>query len=518
MQKKLKWGLVILGAVLQLWPWVWNHLGSFIIVNGIDMDGGTSYLSNAYLLLNHGKVRFADHPGTPAHAVYSLLLAPVKIFAYSWSQKTFSELIAIYWDQLWVYLRVVTSIIFGIGMLFFLDAVYLVSGSLVGVFIAWLMLASYSFFPHIGTYISAEAVGFFLFGLCIFYLVEFFKYHKKTIFFWLFFLSGLLLADRYTTIFITISFNLFPLMIDNLVWKQRFSIIIKAIMCTFAGFLLGMIPMFHLLGASFKWVWLLAVNPGYYGTGGSWFDIYQESIKIIFLNDPLNCLLTFISPILIGIVFMFFKFEDSFIKLKFKILAFFLMNVSIGNLIFMKYSYSRYHFFNFAVMVLILVACFAEIFRKIQPKIRLIFQRFFIGLLISLVFFNFKKYYSDIYQNYASKQSLEDFIVSHLSHKGVIWEWGISRDFSQLWTAMREDRSFKKSLLALRPNLYLFEPYPELVMTGNGNKPVFDVCWDHLYVQDRSIDLFLSRYKDRAFKVYSIPGTRMKMVESHHCL
>lgn len=129
------------------------------------MDGDTLYAASV-LRLTHGVgVYCNDHPGTPAITLYGIMLSPVKIIISLYYKRSFSDWLVLHWDGFWIYFKFLTALFFGIGMWAFLSSIYLLSGSLLVMLLAWLILAGYSWFPQIGTYVSAEAIGFFIISL-----------------------------------------------------------------------------------------------------------------------------------------------------------------------------------------------------------------------------------------------------------------------------------------------------------------------------------------------------------------
>jgi hypothetical protein len=116
--------------------------------------------------------------------------------------------------------------------------------------------------------------------------------------------------------------------------------------------------------------------------------------------------------------------------------------------------------------------------------------------------------------------ALEEFIVAHPPQIATVWEWGRSADYAYLHSRDWIGEPYARYLKVFKPNLYNLTFDKQKIITPQmARVPVFEVCWDQLYIQKYELPGLLKLYPEKSLEIIEIPNSKqMIMIKSLHCL
>lgn len=472
------------------------------------LDPDIVYFTNALSWIKAHQVHYIDHPGTPAIWVLSQSFLPFRFYVKFFTQQSFLSWVIENFSLMFIYARLINSLILSASVYFFTRSVYLTTRSLLLTLLSWLLISSFTPFFFLGSSVSPEATSFLIITIWIHQFVSFNRSHSGLNLLALSLMSGLAIANKFSNLFLApITLALVFQFFSNQKPERLKHIVVNSIVIC-SGFILGTWPIRSRYPQLLGWVGRLATSSGIHGSG----------TKAIFnLNSYLQSFGSFINlekNLVIALVLVIFVLFAGLISRSShftKQRCVLLLVSSLGFLVFAKYPLSHYQLANLSIIIFVLLSSLP--------------RKSFISLtLVLLLIPGFVKNYSR-YQHLTSSAAqktvlLEKYIESHPPQQATVWEWGRSHDFALLWGRAWSGGVYDQELIKNAPNLLeLKTGFKYINTTYHDQLPVFDVCWDQLYIQQVSAKDFIKLYPDRSLTFTAIEGTgNMGVISSDHCL
>ncbi|MFZ2202613.1 MAG: hypothetical protein WAV56_04455 [Microgenomates group bacterium] len=473
---------------------------------GFDPDA--VYVGNALSYIQSHQIQYAEHPGTPAIWLIAQSFLPLRFYAKYIVHESFIDWAFLHYNFIFTYSRFFQALLFGIALFFLLTAVWRFSRSKLAVIFVWVATLVFWPVPYLGSIISPETLSVLLASLWLLVLHSFIKNRSSTTLLLLSFLAGVALANKTTNI--SLSLATLVLCVAHYRRQPIFPRLIRLVLSIFAiiaGFLTGLWPIrdriLHTIMTSFKFASHTAVH----GNGPvALIDIpiFLTNLKTFHLQNPVVLPLLTVSLMLAG--YCFFSKSK---KIPFEIPLIYISTLSIF-MAFFKFSLFHYQLANYLILFFFSGILIAALFRLTLFPLCLVLLWF---LPVST-----QRYFREVSQLSTQVKTLESFIANHPPQIATVWEWGRSRDFAYFWARGWGTGVFDRQLKTYRPDLLeLNSDFLTVVLSYRDQKPVFDVCWDQLYIQQTSAPKFLGMYSDRPIIYEKIPGTSMALVTSSHC-
>jgi hypothetical protein len=472
------------------------------------LDPDIVYFTNALSWIKAHQIHYIDHPGTPSIFLLSQGLIPLRLYVKLLTQQSFLSWVIENFSFMFIYARLFNSLILSLATYFFLKSVHISTKSHLITLLTWLVISTFSPFFFLGSTISPEATSFLIVSIWIFQYSLFEKYPHGLRLLLLSLTAGLAIANKFSNLFIApITLALvFQFYSSQKHKKIKFAITNSIVICS--GFILGTWPIRSRYPQILSWVGRLATSSGIHGSGSkSIFNLnsYLQSFGS-FINLEKNlviALLLIMFILLIGLISRISHFTKQRSAL--------LLGAGLGFLVFAKYPLSHYQLANLSIIIFILLGSL--------PR-RKLFTLVLILLLIPGFIKNLTRYQSLISSAALKTVSLERYIDSHPSKQATAWEWGRSHDFALLWGRAWSGGVYDQELTMQVPDLFELKTGFKYINTSYHDRlPVFDVCWDQLYIQEVSAKDFLKLHSDRSLTFTAIEGTgNMGVVNSNHCL
>lgn len=477
-----------------------------IIVHGANgifftLEPDAHYIGNAILYIKSHQISYINHPGTPTILTYVLLLTPLRLYTKFILHTNFISWYILHPEIIYLYLRIFQGIFFGLGLYIFSLSVYKISRSLIISISSIFTLFVFSIFTNIAIYIRAETTSFLIVSIWLFILVNFIKYEKTSLIYFLSAIAGLAVAIKYTNAFYLIATFSLILFIGNISPWRKLLMFLSNLTAALLTFLFFTWPIHEKYYQSIQYIFELLPQSG---RGKSLFDIgaYFQTAYLLFLKDLWPALI--VLPPVILLIWQFFKRKS-----KLPIFVYpFTLSMLLGIFIFARYPLNYYQLTNFVGMIFVLHI----LLNQFNRYVRIIFIFAFLLLAIK----NLSGYYPQTVQAINQSKNLDYFVSVHPSKNGTIWERGDSKDFALLWGNSWSGAGYSEDLKRLRPDL-LFEIYFQQNYIGD-RRDIFTICWDKFYMQKRYLEYFLVKYKNHDFRYSSIPGAdNMYVIERENC-
>ena len=491
----------LLVTLVLSWPIVRYPSNPFYSV-----DPDVPYLTNSLELIVTGRVSFINHPGTPLQSSTAFSFWPMRIWAklidrtpfVEWSLKNFT-LVA------W-YARFFMAVIFTVSIYLLLSAWYSLSGSPLPAIIGLLSLGLFEFSAHLPFSIRAEGMILLLFSIWVTLLALLLKSNKTSVLLPISFITGLLMATKYTTVFlipITLLIAIFQTYTTRKNHNKSAFIIMITILALLFGFVFGTWPIRDKYPRLINWGATLLLHPEPYGGGEKkLFDIktYTKSTKILVKSNKFPYLLMSTSIILL----ILHKQKNKVLFICMAVVA------TVGILVFFKYPMDYYQIANYLILITLLTVSFSTL----SPRILTVVCA---SILLSISI-NLPTKLKNTRKQVIEAVNLENFILDHPPRKTILWEYGRSKDFSLLWGRVWAGGFYTQQMAKLFP--YLYDVHDHKTVSGHYGEdiPIEKFCWANLYIQRVSYPSFIlynPQYSNTSH--LAIPGTEMIFLERPEC-
>lgn len=479
-----------------------------ILIHGTEgiffsLDPDAHYIGNVISYIKSNQISYINHPATPTIMIYVIALTPLRFYTKLVLHTNFINWFILHSEVVYLYLRILESILFGLGLFIFSLSVYRITRSLVRSVFSIFSLFTFGFFTDIVLHIRSETTSFLIISIWLFIFVSFIYAKKLSQNFLLIIISSLAIANKFTNIFYFIAaLSLIPA-IKGISRLKKIFILFIDIFLGFISFLFFTWPIRQKYPQIIQYIFNLFPQSGVIiGNNNALFDI-----KIYFHNMILLFQQEFWSTIIVILTFVLIT--DFFHKKmdKNRLIPSFAYIIFAGILIFVRYPLSYYQLTHFVGLIFVL-----HILLRHYNKLSLFF--FLIVFFVSIK--SFIDYYPQISNSMNQSKNLDDYVSEHPSQKGTIWERGDTKDFALLWGNSWSGSSYSEDLAKLRPDL-LFEIYFQQNYIGD-KRDIFKICWDKFYMKKSYFNTFINKYKDYNFTYSEIPKTEnMYVVERNNC-
>src|SRR3989344_629174 len=461
-------------------------------------DPDVVYTSNAISYVSTGQIHYIDHPGTPTIRLLAFFLWPLRIYSKLVAQSTFIHWTFIHYSFVLVYLRFFQSILLSTAIFIFLYSVSKISNSYISAIFAWLAVLVYSSLLYFGSAIVPETTSIFLISIYFFTFTKFIQ--KRSLFgmLTLSFLSGLLIGNKFTNLFIVVFSCGLPLLNSKYNITKRGLIAIISLFIAIGGFILATWPIHNSYSSLFNWSLKLASTTEVHGGGkNSFIDIssYLNSATTLITRElSASYVVAFGLVLIVFISVLKHRFIPELLALAFSGFA--------GVLLFSKYPLSHYHLANYLMLLFSISYYFSQLPRLIKVLS--------ITLLIPLTVTSILQYVNSLNRTLAWAQNLRSYVKQNPPRKAAMWHIGETVDFARLWSRVWAGGLFTDEL-ALRPDLLDYSLIEE--------QDMFKRCWDKFYTRTTTAQKFIAHFPNRQLKYIPIPNTNgSAVIESDHCL
>lgn len=468
------------------------------------LDPDVTYLGNVLSYIKHHNVYFFGHPGTPTIGLLSIILIPLRIIKDNFFDWSFSHL-----DFLYLYTRLGQSILLGISLIAFLLAVYMATRSRLVVIFSWTAVLTFSFLPYLGSSIIPETTSFLIVSIWLLLFSHFNKTLDQKILFILSFIAGVATGNKLINAFLIIASAGLSFLFVNLSYKSKIKLLFFSLASSVIGFVWSTWPVRSSYYSLLTWATKLFISSDVHAQGSSTVidpNIYWQSVQSFISTNPIPSLLilTLSSAILFAVITKKEKVTAPMVITSL---------LTLGCiLVFFKYTLSYYQLMPYIVVVYLL-SC------RLASHKPLIFLSILICFLYGLTP-SFKNYLRITSLAMKQATNLTEFFDNHSSNSTTVWEWGASKQFVLLWGQPYGQAFSPQEIAKISPGFYqITDNFNKLTQGGPLTHSVFDICWQHLYIQQTSVLTFFNKYPDHTFITTLISGTNppMALVKSDHC-
>jgi len=472
-----------------------------------SIDPEVQYMASALRFVKGGKISFIDHPGIPAIVLMSLSLLPLGIFSKLVLHTPFSSWAFSNYAAVFLYERIFQSVVLFASLLVSFTGIYLFTKRILPVFIFILIMLLFTPFYYLGTSISAEPLSFLMTSFWLLFFVLYFLKQERKYLFPISIIAGLAFANRATNFFIIPAVLLVVILDDSGGIKRRLVRLFFLTCSVVGGYILGIWPVIGMATRVLKQVFFYAstteprgegektlFNLSTYVTSASSFFQKDHSATIIFL---------LISSLLLFLIFN----KDKKIRKISLIGAVFIL----GAVVFAKYPVAYYQITNYFAVVFLGIILISRLWRN----------AFFIVAFPLLVIFSVSTASSYLKISTLMVNEgirLDRFVKENPAKIASVWEWARTKEFAYIWTRNYSSGIFDTEMSTLHPAVFQFMPWLGKIRISNSvEEDVFDVCWDEMYIQNASLQDFLSTYSSRKLSVQMVPNSNLNLVKSTHC-
>lgn len=499
--------IFVIISILCFFLVAWPILSVGYPATFFNLDPSVHYLSSALSYVQQGLIRYTDHPGTPTIFLFIYALTPFRIFTEFISQTSFSTWTYLHFNFLYFSFRLLQSLILSLAFGLFLSAIYKVSHSLYSVATAGLAIFTYTAFPYFGITISAESLSFLLIAVWLTFFAVYLRSYSPRLLIVLSFISGFAFGNKFSNLILLVIPPVLVLLQPNFNRRALFKNLFISLFLLPIGFLVATWPIRGAYRHLFDWAFILATRTEVHGNGQiSLFNLSAYKLSVASLVGLEFKFIWFVVFSLILVIFSLFRKTISTALLAVFFIALF------GALIFAKYPLSHYQLTSFSLIV------FVTAYLVIQLHSPL-FRTLLLFLLLNLSLTNIQNYYKQTADAINETITLDRFVSSHPPRKAVVWEYGNSRDYALIWTRAWGYGFLAREIKSYRPDL-LELAFPDKIIFNYGRaEPLFNLCWDQLYIQKSSLKQFYLANPKAKFTSQEIPGlsTHLLLI-SDHCL
>jgi hypothetical protein len=342
-------------------------LGYPLIAYGIDktfflgIDPDVIYTTNALLYIKAGIITYMDHPGTPTIVLLSYSFIPLRLVSKYGLHKGFIQWSFDNYTFLTYYLRIFQLVISSTGLLIFLSAIKRFTKSKLLTIVAFCLAFSFA-----GTLMALSIVPenftFFLTAVWLVVFIRFVKTRRYLCGAILAAISGFVLANKFTGLFLVIISIFLAFYISKAKLYRKLLLFGINIIIAIGMFILGIRPIIGGLKNIINWVITLFYHANIHGTGvNSIFDwgAYTYSLSLIVKYQAVTVVFIILT-VFLGVYLLVEK------KLKVRDPIIFVMFTSLaGVLVFAKYPLVYYQYVN----IFLLVFCATYFLSKLEIKL-----------------------------------------------------------------------------------------------------------------------------------------------------
>jgi len=469
------------------------------------------YVANAISYTQTHQIKYNGHPATPTIWLISQSFLPLRFYAKFIAHVPFVRWTILNQSFLYLYERILQAIILGLATTLFLSVIKKATRSKLSVLFAWTALFTFRPFLYLGSVIASEATSFLILSVWFWIFSLFIVKQKQSYLALLSFLAGLATANKFTNLFyIVISLGLVITTTSSV--KLTFRKISKGGILTSLGFIFGTWPIRHSYPSLFKWVARLATTSSLHGAGNSSlfdFPVYLNSAKTLLFKETWPAIIS-----LIFFLFLFYKLSRRQIKI-FSPLTIASISSLLGILIFAKYPLSHYQLPNYILIIFV----FCLLLKSVKQQLILI-------IMVTILFFGVKQnltvHYDRLSTDISGTINMEKHILQNPSKTATLWEFGSVRDYTLIHSRDWIGGVYSDELHQLRPDLLsLTTDLKYVKTTTNKLLPVFQICWDKLYIQQAVVPNFTKLYPNQPLEISLINNSQprnMALIKSDHCL
>lgn len=350
----------------------------------LSIDPDIVYITNALLYTKYAIISYADHPGTPSIMLLYYLFFPLRLYAkyllhtgfIQWSFDNFGILtylcrffeLAVFCSSLFIFLKSIST---------FVKSNLLIIFAWVSVFV----LLGFDW----GVRVVPENFSFLLTSIWLLLFTAFIKSRSYVLNIFLVILSGFVVANKLTGIFLAVCAITLPLFGKKLKLDQKFFKLETNIVLFLGSFYFGILPAIRHFTYIKNWTRSLFEHAGTHATGvAAVFDWSSYSGSAISLLTSHPFVFTYIGLSIVLIIWLLVKKK---IHLNDPILYIFFITF-LGILVFAKYPIIHYLFVNSILMIF----CTTYFLTKINVK----FLKYIIGILMIVTVMNFFSYTNNV--------------------------------------------------------------------------------------------------------------------------
>ena len=376
-------------------------------------------------------------------------------------------------------------------------------------------MLSFGHFPYIGSTIASEGLSFLILSIWFSVFGFFLSHRNRKLLLVLSFLAGLAVANKFTNLFYIFASCALVFSIIRSPIKVIRQSFFNGFFALF-GFVMGTWPIKHSYSDNlFKWIFQLATHTGLHGVGES--SLFNPSTYIQSATRLFHTELYSVIIVLIALSFLLYKLFSRQLKLT-SPLVIFSFTMLVGMLAFAKYPLSHYQLPNYYAIIFVGSVLLGSIKRSWVLYI-------ITPLLIFTATINIQSYYTSLSNSIAGTINFESYLNDHPAKYATVWSFGSVHDFTLLHTRdwMMDDVIYSNALHKLRPDLLILagSNFSQVQIAWGEYKPIFDVCWDRLYIQQVTLPAFLESHPEKFLHVTILDNTgprKMALIESSHCL
>lgn len=478
-------------------------------------DPDIVYVTNALSYIKRHQITYTDHPGTPYILTLSAAYTPLRLYAkyidhtpfIEWSLKNFSFLVT--------YSRFFACFIFSLGIYIFLSSIKRFTKSNILVLIAWLLLFTYSGFLNFSDRLTPENFLPLIYSVWFYFLLLLIKKPSLKNNILLNLVSGISFATKFTNLSLLIISGLITLYLFLGQKSKKYRYVFLGLLSILLGFIISTWVIKDHYPKLVNWVSGMITHSGLHGGGAKTiFDpiVYKNSILGLIKSEPRISKLFLLTPLL------FLTFIRKFNKRKRIIYGFIFISAAITTLLFAKYTLFYYQLPHFFIIVSLFVLILHQLLFVKYKNMNFKFILIILAVILSLpvperisTHLRIKK------DKNIESANFEKFIVDHPPKHMTLWQYGRSKDFSMIWGRSWSGEFYGQELTKIYPCIgemvglkYYRSNKPETI-------PLFDVCWDQLYLQASLVDEFLNNFPEQNLEITKLDSQKLVLITSNHC-
>jgi hypothetical protein len=482
-------------------------LPGYNIFSTIDPDA--AYYANALAILTGNQIIHIDHPGTPYQFFLACLLVPYRLYLLAANRPFLPGALAAI-HPIFIYFRVANSLLVLIGMMLFLQAIWIMSKSKKSVITGFLFFIGSSFVAPRVTGIAPEGMLMFLAGIWFWLIALICTREISYKYLWLLpVISGFGVASKltfvpflFTSIFFVMFYYRLPFSAPN--FLKKIILLLMAIIVFSGSFITGTLFIYDKYRFIYSWMVSLLTHTGVHGTGNSavfQFETYRTALYAQMNADPL----VFLG---IPIVIICMRYRRSAITHSIRIITIPLLGTSVlFLLIFSKYSESYYQLANSMTIFFLVALNFSNKFKRIF----LLYAVLGVIAVGRLFFF----YFIPLHHASEAQSFIRQYSKNNTS---TIWTYLQSSEqavlfgnaFSDVYAA-DIDRVYPGIVTMYGTPLKIFTPLRQ-------EADIATYCWKNAFLQSEIMDQFVKEYNNvTPLNVVSSPDKKIFYVSREAC-
>lgn len=471
-----------------------------------SIDPNVMYVSNALSYIKTKQIHYFDHPGTPSIVLLSFAFTPLRLYTKFVAKLNFISWSAIHYDVVFFYARAWMSLIVGAGLGVLFYSIYKFTNKSSSIFLLAVLLLTFPPFYYLGISISAEALNFLLAALWLLLLVIFVKREKMFFLYAMALLAGVAFGNRATSVALALSTLTLGLTYGEKIISNRVLSVVKLLILEVLGYYFALWPIRRKILIVTKIILFLSGGTKIHGGGSGQFfavDKFLKSLQFLTTNDNV-AVVTSVAVVLYCFVKLFSSVKTS------KYLATVGLTTAFVVMGFAKFPLDHYQTVNYLLLSFIGVSFASFTVTNLQLLT--------LPLLLIFIIPITNGFLKGLTKSINTTVSLRNFENMHAAKEGTVWQYGRSEEFAILWSRYWGRGIFEEELKKFNPPIYELENgLQDVGLSLSEQKPLFDICWDRLYLENKSLESFLLKYKDMEFDVAKVPNTNLDLITSKHC-